>query len=143
MSIRKAEMTDFFEENALFHTGRPGIFPLSAQWGARIILHNDGRDFAADLMRFAVRFGDLTPEESLCRRLAVHEAVLNALCHGGDSLVLTAWGARKFMQAEIKQKNNICWPLKTDGYRGTALIRRYAPQCMVSADKKTLILRFY
>ena len=143
MSIRKAEMADFFEENVLFHTGRPGIFPLFAKWGARFVLRDDGRDFAADLLRFAARFDPFPPEEFSRRRLAVHEAVLNALRYGGAAPVLTAWGTDKFMQVGISQKKNIRWPLKVDGYRGTALIRRYASECMVCADKKTLILRFY
>lgn len=143
MSIRKAEMADFFEENVLFHTGRPGIFPLSAAWGARLVLRDDGRDFVADLLRFAVRFDPLPPKEFSRRRLAVHEAVLNALRYGGADPVLTAWGAKKFMQAGITQKNDIFWPEEIDEYRGTALIRRYVSEFMVSTDKKTLILRFY
>lgn len=142
MSIRKAGKVDICKKNALFYSARTRTFPLSAEWGARFVLR-DGRDFAADLMRFAARFSDLTEKEFLCRRLAVHEAVLNALCNGGGKPVLTAWGTGRFMRVGIRQENDIRWPAQSVGYRGTDLIKRYASETTVSSDGKTLILRFY
>lgn len=138
MSIRKAEISDFFK----IYAGRFGSFPLSAKWGARFVLRGS-RDFAADLLHFAARFDNLPCREILYRRLAVHEAVLNALRCGGPDPVLTAWGAKKFMQVGIQQKNDIFWPAETGGHRGTALIKRYASEYGISDDKKTLVLRFY
>ncbi len=135
-------MSDFFKNNILLYSGKSQKFPLSAQWGAHFVLKED-RDYVSDLLDFAVRFDALTAQKVFCRRLVVHEAVLNAFCYGGKEPVLRAWGAKKFMQVAIKQKNDIIWPSETDMYRGTALIRRYASGIRISDDKKTLVLQFF
>lgn len=82
------------------------------------------------------------PFELMTRRLAVHEAVLNALKYGGGG-VLKACGRDREMRVEISQQKPVVFPLTAEPFRGTALIRRYARETEVSPDKKTLILLFY
>jgi len=82
------------------------------------------------------------PFELMTRRLAIHEAVSNALKHGGGG-VLKACGRGRKMRADISQQKPVVFPLTAEPFQGTALIRRYARKTEVSADKKTLILRFY
>lgn len=116
-------------------------FPLSVDWGARFLLEGED-DFAFNLMRFSDRFAALSAEVFLKRRLAVHEAVLNAMAYGGKGAVLTAFGKKNFMQVEICQKNKIEWPAKRQSHQGITLIERYASNVFFSSDKKTLILQF-
>lgn len=116
-------------------------FPLSVDWGARFLLEGED-DFAFILMRFSDRFDASSPEVFLKRRLAVHEAVLNAIAYGGEKAVLTAFGKKNFMQVEICQKNKIEWPAKRQSHQGITLIERYASSVSFSSDKKTLILQF-
>ena len=142
MSIKKAKMTGNFEKQHLFCSKHPKSFPLSAKWGVRIVLKKE-EDVIPELMLFITRLDSLPRRKAFYRRLAVHEAVSNALCYGGPDPILTAWGTQNFMQAAIEQKNNIRWPQKSNEYAGTALIKRYASEYMIAADKKTLLLRFY
>ena len=81
--------------------------------------------------------------DAMTFRLVVHEAILNALKHGGGEAVLTAFGDGNKMQIEISQKNEIVFPAESPPFKGIALIKRFAREIEVSEDKKTLLLRFY
>lgn len=135
-------MANFLEKNILFYAERPHIFPLSAKWGAKFVLNNN-HDFALDLLKFASRFDVFSSKDFFFRRVAVHEAIMNALFYGGKSPILIGWGLQRFMQIGIMQENEIIWPCKPDKYRGTALIKKYSSNVLFSLDKKTLVLQFY
>lgn len=100
-------------------------------------------DAALKVVTQAQRCFSFDSEKLLTYRLAIHEAVLNALKYGGGEAVLTAFDDNEKMQVEIRQKNKIVFPSETKAFQGVSLIRRYAKETEVSADGKTLILRFY
>ena len=99
-------------------------------------------DAALIVMTLAQNGFPFEPFELMTRRLAIHEAVTNALKHGGGG-VLKACGRGREMRADISQQKPVAFPSTAKPFRGTALIRRYTREIKVSADKKTLILRFY
>lgn len=106
-------------------------FPLdSEQDGALIVMNEAQKHFS------------FASSERTTRRLAIHEAVLNALKYGGGA-VLAAFGNGREMRVEICQKNKIVFPADLPPFRGTSLIRRYVRETEISADGRTLILRFY
>ena len=112
------------------------------EWSLSFI-PDENQDAALIVMSEAQKHFPFDSVQTLNRRLAVHEAVLNALKYGGGETVLKAFGKENEMRVEISQKNVIVWPDETAAYRGTALIRRYAREVKLSEDKRTLILFFY
>jgi len=103
---------------------------------------DSAQDIALIVMMRAQEYFSFEASELMTRRLVVHEAVMNALKYGGEA-VLTAFGNREKMQVEIRQKNQIVFPVDLSPFRGTSLIRKYTRETEISTDKRTLILRFY
>ncbi|MBR1945170.1 MAG: hypothetical protein IJ846_02610 [Alphaproteobacteria bacterium] len=110
------------------------------EWKIRLKIDPE-QDAALIIMNEAQKHSSFSPFELMTYRLAVHEAVLNALKYGGGEAVLTAFGNAGKMQVEIRQKNKIIWPNLVRPFRGVALIKRYA-QTEISDNSRTLILRF-
>ncbi len=117
------------------------IAPLNRQWKVDFILDGE-RDVPLALLHFANDFFPLKGTDFIHRRLAIHEAVNNALFYGKKP-TLTAWGKRKFLYVNICQENEISWPKKLTPYQGIVLIQRYAKKIKLSPDKKKLHLFFY
>ena len=80
------------------------------------------QDIASLVIMRAQEYFSFEPSELMTRRLAIHEAVMNALKYGGEA-VLTAFGNGEKMQVEIHQKNKIIFPVDLPPFRGTSLIR--------------------
>ena len=99
-------------------------------------------DVALIVMTRAKNGFPFEPFELMTRRLVIHEAVSNALKHGGGG-ALKACGRGREMRVDISQRKPVAFPSTAEPFRGTALIRRYTRETKVSVDKKTLILHFY
>lgn len=128
--------------NLLLYGGRGCSLPPGALWGAGFEIEA-GPDFAEALTEFAARFSSV-PRNKLFRcRLCVHEAVLNALKYGRGNVFLNAWGNDECTEVSVSQAAQIIWPEKTESFRGTALIKRYAGDIRFSLDKRTIYLLFY
>ena len=78
------------------------------EWKLRLKLDFE-RDCALIVMNEAQKHFSFSPSELMTRRLAVHEAVTNALKYGGEA-ALTAVGNGNKMRVEIRQKNKIVFP---------------------------------
>lgn len=111
------------------------------EWNLRLKLDFE-QDGALIVMTEAQRHFSFSSLELMTRRLAVHEASINALKYGGEA-ELIASGSENRMQIEISQKNKIVFPENLQPFRGVSLIRRYARETEISGDGRTLILRFY
>ncbi|MGN0904721.1 MAG: hypothetical protein ACI4PW_06150 [Alphaproteobacteria bacterium] len=76
-------------------------------------------------------------------RLAVHEAVLNALKHGGGEAFVALVPEKEGVCVQIRQNGDVVFPPPSRAFGGTALIRRCSRKQDVSEDKKILSLWFY
>lgn len=76
------------------------------------------------------------------RRLVLHEAVLNAVMHGGKPISIRIHQSENKITVKISQRKNILWPEKAESYKGVELIKRFSDKCKISKDKKTLTLSF-
>ena len=112
------------------------------EWNVTLTL-DPTQNAALTVLTHAQKYFPLTPMEMTHRRLAIHEAVSNALKYGGTEASLTASGNKGEWHVAIRQKNKIALPDQTDPFRGVALIKRYARETHVSEDGRTLFLLFY
>ena len=112
------------------------------RWSISLI-PDESQDAALIVVSEAQKHFPFDPFQILTRRLAVHEAVLNALKYGGGEVKLNASGKGERMTVEIRQKNAVILPEKTPAHCGTALIRRYAREVRFSEDGCALIVLFY
>lgn len=136
-------MPSFVEKgNLLLYGVRDCVLPSGAVWGAEFEIE-PGPDFAAALTDFAVRFVPVPPDRMFFRRLCIHEAVSNALKYGQAGLYLSARGDNEHTEVSLRQNARIIWPEKTQDFRGTALIKRYAGDIRFSFDKRKIYLLFY
>ncbi|MBR1778839.1 MAG: hypothetical protein IJ752_09705 [Alphaproteobacteria bacterium] len=112
------------------------------EWKIRLTLDST-KDAALTIIKAAQERSPFIGIDLTTCRLAIHEAVLNAVKHGGGKAVLTAFGNQKEIRAEIRQQREIVFPQENQTFKGISLIRRYAREIEILADKKTLVLRFY
>ena len=113
------------------------------RWKIRLRIDSALADGALLVMTAAQKCFSFSRFELTARRLAVHEAISNALKYGGGKAVLTAFGNEEKMRVEISQKCKIVWPDQMSSFQGVALIRRYARKTEISDNSRTLILWFY
>lgn len=114
---------------------------MNADWDIQFKA-DETNDNALRIIEHAMNFMQTGKDMFFCR-IALHEAIVNAVEHGESDIYVRAFGNESEMQVEIMQQNEIIFPDKTESYKGTSLIRRYAQDVSFSQDKKTLILRFY
>lgn len=82
-------------------------------------------------------------EQQLFCRLAVHEAVLNALRHGGGEAFVSFFPEDGGVRVQIRQNKDVLFPEPSKAFGGMALIRRCSRKQHVSENKKILSLWFY
>lgn len=89
-----------------------------------------------------VMMPELERQRLFCR-LAVHEAVLNALKHGGGEAFVVLVPEKEGVRVQIRQNGDVVFPPPSRAFGGMALIRRCSRKQHVSEDKKILSLWFY
>ncbi len=103
----------------------------------------EGEVLAAAVSEAAAAMVPELSEKRLFCRLAVHEAVLNALQHGGGEAFISLFPEKEGVRVQIRQNKEVFFPEPSKAFGGMALIRRCSRKQDVSGDKKILSLWFY